>query len=288
MSNEVNNLSKLRKKPHWSYSRINSLLSHCSLQWAFKYVYKAYPSFTPVNLVFGKAFHSTLTFVYNRLMNEQPLDDNEPINLFSELFSDECSHAEPEVKFGGNDSLDSLIQKGQQMIEVFTANIDPEEKILGVAVPFSVNLTDANGERVKEPLIGEFDCLVEKNGKPVIVDWKTAARRWPERKADFDLQPTCYLFARCLDTGVNDAEFRFDVVTKTKTPAFQSCSTDRNYADFVRLGETVRAMERRIESEAFYPDQQGFDCRNCPYTDECRSWHLERVHKRPVITAVAA
>lgn len=287
MNTEIS-LQELRKRPHWSYSRINSLLSHCALQWAFKYVYKARPAFTPVNMVFGKAFHSTLTFVYTRLKDEGTVEPEEAISLFSELFSDECSNADPEVRFNKNESLGSLIQKGQEMIEVFLHNMDPEEKILGVAVPFSVNMADASGERIKEPLIGEFDCVVEREGKPVIVDWKTSARRWPENKASFDLQPTCYLLARCADNGVNDAEFRYDVITKTKTPVFQSCTTSRNYADFIRLGETVRGMERRIAAEAFYPDEQGYDCRNCPYTESCRLWHLEQARKRPVISAAAA
>jgi hypothetical protein len=51
-------LAELRKQPHWSFSSISTFVNICSLQWAFRYVYRAEPQFTSPALVFGKVFHS--------------------------------------------------------------------------------------------------------------------------------------------------------------------------------------------------------------------------------------
>ena len=59
-------LAELRKRPHWSFSRINALVNYCSLAWAFRYIYRVGPRFTPVSLVFGSAFHSALAFHASR------------------------------------------------------------------------------------------------------------------------------------------------------------------------------------------------------------------------------
>ena len=41
-------LAQLRKKPHWSFSSLNTFLNICSQQWAYRYVYDAEPEFTRV------------------------------------------------------------------------------------------------------------------------------------------------------------------------------------------------------------------------------------------------
>ena len=151
-----------------------------------------------------------------------------------------------------------------------------DERVLSVSVPFSVPLIDASGEMLEKPLIGEFDLTMEVGGVYTIVDWKTSAKRWPATKPRTDLQPTCYLWAHHHATGDLNAQFRFDVVTKTKTPVCEKLYTRRSTDDFKRLGELVRVLENIVANECFYPADSSWECSNCPYSLACQSWHRER------------
>jgi len=47
------------------------------------------------------------------------------------------------------------------------------------------------GAPLGKPLIGEYDLVMRgPDSIRTVVDWQTSARRWPEGKADTDLQPT--------------------------------------------------------------------------------------------------
>ena len=53
----MRDLDKYRQRPHWSFSSLNLFLTMCTLQWAFRYVYKEESEHMPINLIFGTAFH---------------------------------------------------------------------------------------------------------------------------------------------------------------------------------------------------------------------------------------
>ena len=57
-------LMEIRKRPHWSFSSLNSLLNNCSLQWKFQKIDKLKPTHTSVNLVAGSVYHRTLDQVF--------------------------------------------------------------------------------------------------------------------------------------------------------------------------------------------------------------------------------
>ena len=271
-------LPELRNNPHWSYSRINSLVSHCSLQWAFRYVYHQDPEFTPVSLIFGSAFHRTAACVHARIRDGQEVTRKEATEMFTDYFQDMIPVSEPEVKFKDSENQSDLERQGQAMAVTLLENIDRSRKIIGLSVSFSAVLRNRFGEQVQRPLIGEYDMLAEEeNGNTVITDWKTSARRWPENRVKTCLQATCYLYGMMENEAPSEPPgFEYAVVTKTKVPAFQTLSTVRTEDDFIRLGEIVRVLERRINSEAFLPDNSSNDCANCPYPSACRSWHHVR------------
>ena len=70
--------------------------------------------------------------------------------------------------------------------------------------------------------------------------------------------------------------FRFDVVTKTKTPAVQQCLTRRDPASFFRLVELVKAIEKAVRHECFIPNDQSWRCKGCEHGLACQAWHKER------------
>ena len=125
-------------------------------------------------------------------------------------------------------------------------------------------------------MIGEFDCVVEVEGKPVVVDWKTSARRWPKDKERQDLQPTCYLHAFRASGGRRDVLFRYDVITKAKDPSVEQRPTVRHPDHTHRLVEQIKVAEKMIRSELFLPNEQSWACAGCAYGMACESWHRER------------
>jgi len=268
-------LRALRSRPHWSFSRISSLVNYCPLAWSLKYVRKLEPTSVPVALVFGKAFHSALTFHAVRRMQGRSANAKDCTDVLATQVDETCRGSTPPVQFGDGETVDGLINQGQRMVAAYLASLDPEEEIDGVGVPFSVPLIDASGNTLSKPLIGEYDLVVRKKGVRTIVDWKSSAARWPQGKAEADLQPTCYLWADSRQ-GYSGTAFRFDVVTKTKTPTCTQHPTGRGFDDFIRLGELVRVLERMIAHDCFLPRDGSWECRSCPYTGACRQWHRER------------
>jgi Holliday junction resolvase-like predicted endonuclease len=271
-------LASLRRQPHWSFSRINALVNYCSLAWAFRYVHRLKPRFTPVSLVFGSAFHSALAFHATRRLHGQEVTVADCQEVFADLLTENCRRDGPPVRFGEGETTDILVAQGQQMLAAYLASLDPEEKIEAVGMPFSVPLIDANGIPLDKPLIGECDLIVGKGGIRTVIDWKTSARRWPQGKADTDLQATCYLWAE-KQSRHTASQFRFDVVTKAKKPTCEQHHATRSPEDFTQLGELVRVLERIVANDCFLPRTGSWECTNCPYASACRDWHRHRARK---------
>lgn len=158
---------------------------------------------------------------------------------------------------------------------ILLEKLGDSQRILSVSKATKVPILDASGAPVSElPLVGETDCEILDGNEMVIVDWKTAARKWPADKAGKDLQPTVLLYMKHQAEGEKGKWlFRFDVVTKAKTPALESYYTIRGRDDFNRLSRLVMAVERAVKAEAFYPNESSFLCSSCCYACACKNWH---------------
>lgn len=83
-----------------------------------------------------------------------------------------------------------------RVMRAYREGIGDLGEIIGINLPFSIPLVDADGVVLDKPLIGEMDLVIGKPGGQVIcVDLKTAAQRYSESKIASDLQPTAYLEA---------------------------------------------------------------------------------------------
>ena len=211
-------LSELRQRPHLSASQINQLLNICSLQWYFERIAKLKKPFVSHALVFGSCIHQALEASLGYSMRGEPLD----LELHKEMFSDlwKKGNEKQTLKFPARDDYESLAIKGRNMIECVVENIDPEEKILSISQAFCVPVRSPDGAVIEVPLIGEYDLVVERDGKAIVVDWKTAARKWAAGQAHKSFQATVYSYAWNQMHGVRP-EIRFDVVTKTKEASFE-------------------------------------------------------------------
>jgi hypothetical protein len=168
------------------------------------------------------------------------------------------------------EDYDSLLQTGFNMLAVSLENWQDDFAVRSVAEGFSVEMPG-----LSKPLIGEFDLLVEDGDHECIVDWKTASSKWAPGKAHQELQATVFCYARTKQAGRNPL-FRFDVVTKTRTPCAESHYTQRNEADFQRFELLAQTIESAVQRDVFYPNETGFSCADCPYKTKCRQWHIRK------------
>ena len=192
---------------------------------------------------------------------------------------------ERNIRLEEGKSVDDYGEQGAGLVAAYFAAIDPEELMLGVSEAFAVPLVDMNGGILDKPLVGEFDCRVQHDGNTIIVDWKTAARRWPKQQAAKSMQPTAYTYAYRQLQG-QDAGFRFDVVVKNKTPVVEQHDTARSTDDFHRMVELAKMAERMIAAEHFLPNEQGFYCSGCSHQQACREWH--RCQAKTISVGMAA
>ncbi len=130
------------------------------------------------------------------------------------------------------------------------------------------------------PLLGIVDCYTD-GGR--LSDLKTAAKKWGQDKADSELQPTLYRELIKAHTGEYPTLITYDVLTKTKTPAYQMLVTERDDGDWKVLLRKARMMLRMVEAGAFPPAEPGsWKCapRYCGYWASC-PLISDRLKRRP-------
>lgn len=259
-------------KRYWSQSRVG-LFGLCSLKYAFSYVYKVEPEFTPLALVFGSAVHRTLEMMAHARKDGVPMSEPDCRELFVEIWKRQLEE-DVDIRYGKNQDAESCLAQGQDIVGAFHANTDPEEEVLGVSIAMAVPLMNSKGEVLEDPLIGELDVLVrDRDGKKVIVDWKTAARKWPKNKADEDIQPTAMIYSYMQQHG-EQLPFRYDIGVKTKSVGYQQESTTRGPDDFDRMFWLIQSIDKAIKADAFLP-ARGFMCPSCQYARACARWHRQ-------------
>ena len=267
-------LEDYRQRPHWSYSAINQFLNICSLQFAFDRVYRLEKTFTPVSLAFGSAFHRTMEWLHLEHKEGCHPRQGESAERFRDCWNRQLADT-PDVRLDEDMTPEEYADQGAGLCEAMASNVNPDEEILGISEAFAVPLIDVQGNALEKPLVGEFDMRVRRNGQPLIVDWKTSARRWPKGQADTSLQPTAYGYAHELIFG-ESADTRFDVAVKSKTPVIEQHRTRRDPDQFDRMVMLVSRIGQMIAAEHFLPNEQGFYCAGCPHPAACKSWHREQ------------
>ena len=182
-------LSSYRDRPHWSYSSLNQLLNLCSLQWFFEKVERIPKPFTPVAIAFGGVYHRVMEFIALSRMEQKLPTESDTRDLFHDLWKREGEDGPPLEK-DEEITPDEVAAQGAELVVAYLKQIEPEERVVNMNEVFAVPVGDS-----ERPIIGEIDCVVERAGGRVIVDWKTSAKRWPKTQADRSLQPTIYLYA---------------------------------------------------------------------------------------------
>ncbi len=139
---------------------------------------------------------------------------------------------------------------------------------------------------LSKPVIGELDMVISEQtpfddendkGSDTIVDFKTAARMWSDDRPAKDLQATVFSYAFEKTHGRRPS-FRFDVVTKAKTPTVKHLHTSRDDDHYQRLEKLFLMADKGIQAGIFLPNEGSFACSDCPFADHCAGWHCKSEH----------
>ena len=275
MEESQTTLAQLKERPHYSYSSLNTYINTCQLLYYFRYVEKAEAERTPVALPFGSAFHSVLSEQAQAAKNGKLMTAEDMTDAFATYFQASCK-AEPNIVFKRDESMDDQIATAKRMFDVMNKEWIDYWNIQSVAEPFRIEMPG-----LSKPVIGELDMVITEktpfddekdNGYDTIVDFKTAARMWPDDKPTKDLQATVFSYA-FEKIHKRRPSFRFDVVTKAKSPTVRHFYTSRDEGNYRRLEKLFTIADKSICTGIFIPNENSYSCADCPYASACAEWH---------------
>ena len=255
-------IDTVRETPHWSYSAFNTYLT-CPMRYYFRYVEHAEVERTSVSIPFGRAFHAVLS---ERAMKGVDYTVEDAKEDFAVYFRGETEVTE-NISYKPDEDFWFWESRGSDMLDVALADWQDDYTVKSVAEAFSVEVPG-----LSKPLIGEFDLVVTDGGDETICDWKTASVKWPNNKADRDLQATAFCYAYRQLHG-RMPMFRFDVFTKAKAPAHHQFYTYRNQDDFDRFVYLAGKIEDAVKTGIFLPVESCMNCAECAYGSRCKAIH---------------
>lgn len=234
-----------------SYSGINRYTT-CPRQYKYYYV----DGYRPVkesaaNLKFGSCIHKALQRFFTA--GEHPV----------EVFEDEwMKYKDKELQYSSRDNFELLLKTGKELMKQFMIEITPNlGQVLTVEDGFYMNI-DTNLD-----FNGYIDLVIKRGDENILIDFKTASRKYDESKVFLDEQLTAYYLA--------SKKYRFDidkvafcVFVKTKKPYIQWLEADRNDAEAEEFQEKVKAVCDDILQEKFYKNI-GMHCSWCDFLPLC-------------------
>lgn len=259
-------LAEMRAERHISHSSLSTWLQ-CPRRWRYRYQSDIRPAFRSGALAFGGAVHETLAVHFNALKagKEPPELDA----VFAEKWRNQIDNKIP-VLLDDKQTPESLLQTGQAMLAAYLQNIQLPGHVVEVEMPFSLEIFDPDtGEVLPARLVGALDLVVQKDdGTYVIIEVKTAAKRWSESRLTDDSQISAYSFAApCL--GLGNARVDVHLLLKTKKPdveIYKTTRTERDHEDFLRMATGVI---KAIDAGIYFPRRDWWGCKTCEFAGPC-------------------
>jgi CRISPR/Cas system-associated exonuclease Cas4 (RecB family) len=185
---------------------------------------------------------------------------------FRDRWGEEMDRPIP-VLFDEKKSEGFFVDAGVALLRTFHEKTDVPI-VQAVEQPFAIELVDPSTGEVMEPkLIGAMDLIVEEKGKPVVVEHKTAAKRYAQWQLDFEMQPSLYAHA-CREIGIGEVGLCYQLLIKTKTPALQLCNIKREEKEIAEALETACQVVKAIEAGHFWRNRS-WACADCQYKYKC-------------------
>ena len=160
-----------------SVSQIKTFLQ-CPRQYRLRYIDKVRPEFRSASLAFGTAWHAAVgTFLWMSDAGPPPIE--ELLDRFKDALDRELAEYDVPVLFDDEESgLDALLERARAMLDTFVREFPMPSRVFALEEPFLLELAHpATGERLDLPLVGALDALVERDGKIIVLELKSAKRR---------------------------------------------------------------------------------------------------------------
>jgi len=264
-----------QRQLHFSYSQLSTYLL-CPAKYGHQYVFGTPYETKPAALISGKAIHKAAETYYVNLRETGEIIPVETmISVFEQVMDAEVERTEVEITYKEGENLESIRDQGRVLIKLFHAEINPQ-KIVAVEFPFNVKVPDIiNGNgNLPIDLVGYFDLIESDPQKTyIVVELKTSSQRFSSDRLEYDLQATVYSYAMAklkVATSKNSTLVRYDVLLKTKKPAFEHYYVTRTEEDHQRLIHLVNHVLKAIEHRIFYR-QTGWQCGDCQFKKACFS-----------------
>ena len=255
-------LAALRDAPHVSVSSIKSYLI-CPQKHFFRYFGDVEPSHRSVPLVMGKSVHDALEASYLFHMEH---GDAPPVELLLDTFSASWRRGvigDPPI---GSDDAGRDKDMGVGLVKAFHEQAPRPKTVVSVEDAFALDL---EGDPQGRLIVGAIDAVViDDNDRVVVVESKTAARRWPAVQLQHDFQVSIYQLAvRSMD--ILDPVLRFDFLLKLKKPIVESVEVQRSPHQEQEALRIFRQVLRAVDEGIFFP-VRSWACANCEYAHACK------------------
>jgi hypothetical protein len=238
---------------NYSYTQISQYLI-CPRRYRHRYLDGWQEKEVRAAMLFGRAFEQAVAALFRH---------EDPASVLYEQW-DACKNLR--LVYSGNDTWDSMLQQGVQLLERFVQDgrVEIRRPRTQQQVQFTRKLSAGNN------FISFVDAIGELDGTPCVLEWKTSSARYPDEPvglAALDLQLVCYSWMTGMDEVVQVVFVRKRTV---EVQYLRATITDEQRQEFESL---VEDSVRRIESGLFLP-HSGIrfpqnPCTTCPFLGLC-------------------
>ncbi len=256
-------LAALRDAPHCSVSSIKTYLM-CPEKYRHRYIAQTPPSHRNVALVLGRALHDAIEAYYRFVQKET---GRPPVSLLTDTFSTSWSRGllgDVTVKA---EDVGHEKDMGQKLVQTFYEGVPEPLEVLAIEESFAFPVSPTD-ERL---IVGAIDAIVvNDDGQIVIVENKSAKRRWSADQLAYDIQPTLYSHA-ARELGVAEQPaLRYDFLLKLRKPRFESVDVFRPREAVTELFQLFRSVLAAIDADIFYR-ARSWACNDCEYAYVCNA-----------------
>jgi hypothetical protein len=237
----------------YSYTQISQYLA-CPRRYRHRYLDGWQEKDSRAAMLFGRSFERALAAYFLRQ------------DAAETLFREWQACRNQELHYSGNDTWDSMLNQGIQLLDRFCQNdrIRIRQPRHNLQIKFTRQLTATN------EFVAFVDAIGQLDGKRSLLEWKTTTSRYPEEPDGLlalDPQLVCYSWM----TGI--ADVAMVVFVRKRLVEVQYLRTTITEEQRQEFGELVRDTIQRIESAQFLP-HSGIrfpqnPCSSCPYIGLC-------------------
>jgi CRISPR/Cas system-associated exonuclease Cas4 (RecB family) len=220
----------------------------CPEQYRLYYVLGYRPRVPPASLEFGQCVHKALAGLFT--------DGLDAVSTFIGLWDD---NADRPLRFSYRESWETLRTRGEQLLRKF----QDEELPRITSVEACEDQFELRTTNLDLPFVGVIDLVARVDGRPTIVDFKTAGAKYAEHEVQLNDQLTAYQLAK---PDVKQAALC--VFVKTKEPRIDWYLTSRTGAQVAEYLAKVKLVSDDIQSGRFYK-RPGKWCAQCDFLALC-------------------